>query len=289
RKAAAAELRRSAARGHDPRHELADLTRRLDRSKAYDGAVNVNSVYTTFLDDNNCAAVGQIHAQHGHKSSPGAGYYLGPDRIDEACAVFYGHTPPTSRSGISFHWEPQPVILVSHDGRSANIRTRLFKMRTATSTTGSFFRPMLAGAMYNNQAVLEDGIWRLWDTTIDEEYWGMDSWDEGWAGVEPRDPDAPPPPPRDLIEEYPPDLLLADMGEREQGLWGGTGTFIEWPDIVPMWFNYRNLVSGRVPEHYQSDCAPCGVKPSWSMVHYGYQLPPNGPSNDGVNIPVTPH
>jgi hypothetical protein len=242
-------------------------------------------VYTTFLDDNNCAAMGRIHARFGHKSSPGAGYYQTPARIDEACAVFYGDTPPTSREGISFHWEPQPVILVSHDGRSANIRARLFQPRTSIDNSNAFYRAGLDGGMYNDQAVLEDGIWRVWDTTIDEEYWGMSSWQEGWAGVEPRDPDAPPPPPRDLITQYPPDLLLSDMGERENGLWGGTGTYIVWPDVVPMWFNYRNLVSGRVPPNYQSDCSACGVRPSWSMVHFGYQLPPNGPSIDGVDVP----
>ena len=49
-----------------------------------------------------------------------------------------------------------------------------------------------------------------------------------------------------------------------------------------MWFNHRNLVSGRVPQHYQPDCTPCGIKPSWSMLQAGYQLPPNGPNVDGV-------
>ena len=59
------------------------------------------------------------------------------------------------------------------------------------------------------------------------------------------------------------------MNEREIGYQGGTGTYVAWPDVVPAWFNYRNLVSGRVPQSFQADCTPCGVKPSWSMIHYG--------------------
>ena len=62
---------------------------------------------------------------------------------------------------------------------------------------------------------------------------------------------------------------------------GGTLPYIVWPDILPMWFNYRNPVSGRVPQFYQPDCTPCGMKPSWSMLQQGYQLPPNGPNVDG--------
>jgi hypothetical protein len=51
-----------------------------------------------------------------------------------------------------------------------------------------------------------------------------------------------------------------------------------------MYWNYRNLVSGRVPHDYQPDCTPCGVVPSWSMLHNGYQLPPNGPQSDGTEV-----
>ena len=98
----------------------------------------------------------------------------------------------------------------------------------------------------------------------------------------PRDPNSPPPPPSANIAKYAPDLLLIDMNEREIGFRGGVSPLIVWPDILPMWFNHRNLVTGRVPQSYQPDCTPCGVKPSWSMLRFGYQLPPNGPHVDGV-------
>lgn len=66
------------------------------------------------------------------------------------------------------------------------------------------------------------------------------------------------------------------MGERTEGFEGGAGQYVVSPDIVPMRFGYRNPVSGRVPEHYQPDCAPCEVRPGWSMTEYGYERRPTG-------------
>ena len=53
------------------------------------------------------------------------------------------------------------------------------------------------------------------------------------------------------------------------------GTTVAWPSILPMWFHYRNPVSGRVPERYWPDCVPCIDYPETSMTSHGYLLPPN--------------
>ena len=63
------------------------------------------------------------------------------------------------------------------------------------------------------------------------------------------------------------------MNEREIGFRGGVNPLIVWPDILPMWFNHRNLVTDGFRKDHQPDCTPCGVKPSWSMLQFGYQLP----------------
>ena len=263
----------------DSAPSLAGLTRRLARSHAWDGAENVNNSYGYFFDDLDCPKMGAIHAQQGFKESPFQGFFRTPARITEACFVAWGRTQPALRPSISYHWQPQPVILVSHDGRSARSRARLFQPGTGTNT----FRRGLSGALYNNQFVLENGTWKTWDTTIDEHYW-TSSLTRSWSGAIPRDPSLPPPPPSGNIARYPPDLLLADMNEREIGFRGGTLPYMVWPDILHSWFNHRNLVSGRVPQYYQPDCTPCGVKPSWSMLQAGYQLPPNGPQVDGMEV-----
>ena len=85
------------------------------------------------------------------------------------------------------------------------------------------------------------------------------------------------------MSRYPPDLLLTAMGRRMEGFRGGTGETITWPGILPMWFHYRNPVSGREPERFQPDCPPCGLVPEASMTRHGYLLPPTGPTRDARN------
>ena len=49
------------------------------------------------------------------------------------------------------------------------------------------------------------------------------------------------------------------------------------PLILPMWWHYRNPVSGRTPELFMPDCTPCELAPDMSMTKHGYVLPPAGP------------
>ncbi|OMQ15598.1 hypothetical protein A7K94_0208355 [Modestobacter sp. VKM Ac-2676] len=224
-----------------------------------------------------------VIAVEGNKSSPFAGYYLGRDRILGAATAFYGGSPPADalRARISFHWRTQPVVLVSEDGRSATLRTRLFQPRTAATVTPGF-TGFFSGMYPNDQVVLEDGIWRLWSVTIDESYFASPTWAGGWASAVARPEGAPNPPGSRLLTLFPPDVPLTALGRREEGFRGGTGTTIEWPGILPMWFHYRNPVSGRVPERYWPDCVPCELRPETSMTAHGYQLPPSGPPSGPV-------
>ncbi|MFD2422742.1 nuclear transport factor 2 family protein [Amycolatopsis pigmentata] len=265
--------------------ELADLRRRLARSEAWDGTENVSAAYGFYIDDMQWPEMAGIFAVNGNKSSPFAGYYFGRERILGAANAFYKGSRPADfrRARISYHWRTQPVIMVSHDGRSANLRTRLFQPRTSQTVTPDFTG--FAGGMYpNDQAVLEDGIWRLWSLTIDEHYFNSPTWEGGWAMAEDRPAGSPNPPPSRLLEIYPPDVKLTELGKRQEGFRGGGGTTIDWPGIPPMWFGYRNPVSGRVPELYWPDCVTYRLRPESSMTAHGYQLPPTGPSIDGVDL-----
>ncbi len=256
------------------------LPRRYRRSLAYDGAENVSSAYGYFIDDFQWPQMADIMAVNGNKQSPFAGYYLGRERIRGAATAMWGEPPPL-RAAISFHWRTQPVIHVSPDGRSANLRTRLFQPRTSKDpsvTPNNFYMGGLHGGMYpNDQVVLEDGIWRLWSLTIDEHYFYMPTWTDGWSGVTDPDPNVAPRV-SPLLTRYPPDILITELGRREEGFRGGTGTPIDWPGILPMWFHYRNPVSGREPEHFWPDCVPSELRPDSSMTRHGYQLPPSGPA-----------
>jgi hypothetical protein len=270
--------------------DISDIRRRLLRSEAWDGAENVSSAYGHCLDDFQWPCMSGIFAEKGNKQSPFAGYYFGRDRIAGAATAMYGKTPDPStvmRQRLAIHCRIAPVINVSHDGRSALLRTYLFHPNTAKydpKAAGASRAATLQSGMYpNDQVVLENGIWRLWTVTIDEPYMMMPSWQGGWSA-------AKPPPPgggmraSPLLQRYPPDLLLTDLGRREEGFAGGTGTKIDWPGILPMWFHYRNPVSGREPELYWPDCVPCEVRPEVRLTSNGYQMPPTGPSVDGVEL-----
>jgi hypothetical protein len=270
--------------------DLADVRRRLLRSEAWDGTENVSSAYGNCLDDFQWPCMSGIFAKNGNKQSPFAGYYFGRDRIAGAATAMYGKTPDPStvmRQRLAIHWRIAPVINVSHDGRSALLRTYLFHPNTAKydpAAAGASRAATIQTGMYpNDQVVLEDGIWRLWTVTIDEPYMMMPNWQGGWAASKPPPPGggmrASP-----LLQRYPPDLLLTDLGKREEGFAGGTGTKIDWPGILPMWFHYRNPVSGREPELYWPDCVPCEKRPEVRLTSNGYQMPPTGPSIDGIEL-----
>ncbi|HEY6816715.1 MAG TPA: nuclear transport factor 2 family protein, partial [Croceibacterium sp.] len=265
----------------------------LARSQAYDGTENVSSAYGFYIDDFHWVEMGSIFAKGGNKHSPFAGYYLGRDRVTQAATTMYG-PPPATRAGISFHWRIQPVIHVSHDGRSANLRTRLFQPRTAKPrgpndppATGILAGALFTGMYPNDQTVIEDGIWRLWSLTIDEPYMTTASWQGGWAAVEPVS-SAQAAGQSPLVQRLPPDILMTRLGRRAEHFRGGTGETIAWPGILPMWFHYKNPVSGRVPGLYWPDSVPSLVLPQSRLAVNGYQMPPTGPEIDGIHIELVP-
>jgi SnoaL-like domain len=260
---------------------LAEARRKLARSVAWDGTENVSSAYGYYIDDFQWPQMAGIFAVKGNKQSPFTGYYMGRERIMGAVNATWGPSAPT-RPGISYHWRTQLVINVAEDGRSANLRTRLFQPRTGKEVgkAGDFYGAMFFGGMYpNDQAVLENGVWKLWSLEIDEPYFSTAGWKGGWSGVKPVPPPAPgyKAPPTALATKFPPDIPMDQLGKRAEHFRGGTGQTIEWPGILPMWFNYRNPVSGRVPELYMPDCVPCEVMPESQMTRHGYLMPPTGP------------
>ena len=267
-----------AKRSHADR--LSEARRKLAKSTAWDATVNVNSAYCYYLDDLQWGNMAGVFAELGNKQSPFAGYYLGKERIRMAATIRYGEGSQAPRRGIAFHYTIQPVVLVADDGRSTSSRTYLFEPHTGktVSTSSSIFATDLSSGMYpNNQSVLENGIWRLWTLEIDEPYFTSMGYKGGWSRVPDRDPNAPPTPPSPLVELYPPDILMTDLGVRAEHFVGGTGEEIDWPGILPMWFNYRNPVSGRVPEFYWPGAVPKVVLPQSVLTANGYMEPPTGP------------
>jgi hypothetical protein len=264
------------ARGQPAPIGIAEARRRLSLSTAYDAVENVSSAYTYYLDDYQSQSFGALVAQDGFKMSAFAGYYIGKDRVTEAGVRVWG-TPPTLRDGIHFHWRPQPVIMVAPDGRSANLRVRLFQPRTGKEVggPGAWYGANFMTGMYHDQFVLEDGTWRFWNLSLDEPYVGTVDWKQGWAKAK-DSATAPSGPASALLRgdnAYLPDVPVTALGKRQEHFRGGTGDPLQWPSILPMWFEYTNPVSGRKPEHYQEDCPPCTVRADLRLDHHGYMQP----------------
>jgi len=219
-----------------------------------------------------------VMAKNGFKETPFQGYHVGRDRLIAARVRGPG---PTSQAGISYHWLLQPVVLVSDDGRSATGRFRLFQPRTGKTVgkAGDFFAAQFWGGMYHDRYVLEDGVWRIWELTLDEPYITPVAWKDGvWAKSKdpaPRPPGTPPRPPANNANV---DIPLTALGRREEKFNGGVGEPTPWPAILPMWFTYTNPVSGRVPANHQPDCVLCTLRPDLKLSQNGYQEPPDAPA-----------
>jgi hypothetical protein len=80
-----------------------------------------------------------------------------------------------------------------------------------------------------------------------------------------------------LVAVFKPDVPITELGRLQEHFRGGTGEPWEWPKILPMWWGYKNPVSGRQPELFLPDCVPCGYAPEMSMVKHGYLLPSTDP------------
>ena len=256
---------------------LDEVRRRLARAVAYDGVENISAAYGFFVDDMNSAGWAGTMAEKGFKETPFQGYHIGRDRL---IAARVRGTPPTQQAGISYHWLMQPVVQISDDGRSAIGRFRLFQPRTGKTVgrAGDFFAAQFWGGMYHNRYVLEDGVWRIWELTLDEPYITPVAWQDGvWAKA--KDP-APRPAgaPGGAGNSTNVDVPLTALGRREEHFRGGTGEPLQWPSILPMWFSYTNPVSGRVPENHQPDCVLCALRPELNLERNGYQEPPDLPA-----------
>jgi hypothetical protein len=270
-----------------------DAARRVMMATAYDAAEHVSSSYGFFADDSQWNWLSELFGKAGTKQIPFAGYYKGYERISRGLFLEYGDPIKldATKAGVAFHWRIQPVINVAPDGRSARVRTYLFHPNTSKRSGGTLF-----GAMYpDDHLILEDGIWRLWNLSLDEPYFEMPNWQTGWAGAKERPPAPPRPavapaanapagPPRPqryigaaLVAVFKPDVPITELGKLQEHFRGGTGEPWDWPKILPMWWGYKNPVSGRQPELFLPDCVPCEYAPEMSMVKHGYLLPSTDP------------
>ncbi len=210
---------------------VAETERALAVAGAYDGAENVASAYSYYLDEFRWDDAADLFAANGWKELPYVGIYQGRERIRASMRMLY----PTGGRPAGFfaiHQTMQPVIHVAADGASAKIRLRVLQPRGRVGADGAW----VAG-VYESEAVLEDGVWKL--SAMDLDYTWAAGYRAGWAGAARASADGSPAAAADTREissaadALPPDLPLRGPADAP------------FPRIVDLPFHYDNPVSGR--------------------------------------------
>jgi len=229
---------------------IVDARRRLSHAVAYIAVDNISHALGNDIDDQQWHALGQLFAKDGWRAKAAIAFCVGPDHAEE-CERNYDGVAALPRQAAQGHWLIQPVIDVAPDGTSAKMRHYLLHIDAAPESRG------FSDGMYpNNAAKLEDGVWKLDVMAPDQPYFSSPSFKDGWA----RKASAPLSRPvvKNAVEplrNFPADIPRSSMPLRHHG--SLPGDTIVWPDIKPMWFAYRNPVSGRVPPLYCPDLKTC--------------------------------
>ena len=230
---------------------VAEAARRLSLSVAYIAVDNISHALGNYIDDQQWHSLGLLFAQDGWRAKAAVAFCVGPDHAEE-CERNYDGVAALPRTSASGHWLIQPVIDVAPDGKSAKMRHRLLHIDAAPESRG------FSDGMYpNNAAKLEDGVWKFDVAAPDQPYFSSSGFKDGWArkaaAAQPRRNAT-----KNAVEplrNFPPDVPRTSMPNRHHG--SLPGDMIVWPDIKPMWFAYRNPVSGRLPPLYCPDLKTC--------------------------------
>jgi len=201
----------------------------LARAAAFDGAENISNAYGYFIDEFRWDDTADLFSTDGWKELSYIGTYVGRERVRGSLFGRYGNAG-RGAAFMAIHQKTQPYITVSEDGKRANIRLRLFQFNSTAEGPGSWI-----SGIYENQAVLEDGIWRIHGMDLD--YVWLADYTGGWAAIVPGSSERYRPKPEDVAKN-PPDAPLRGV------------IYAPYPTIAPMGFHFANPVSGRVPATY---------------------------------------
>lgn len=212
---------------HAPLPDMAEIERQLAWASAFDGAENVSNAYGYYIDEFLWRPIGDLFSARGWKELSYVGTYAGNERIYQSLVRRYGgggRFVPNMQE----HQKVMPVVTPSADGRSARIHLYLFQLGTGPQASAAAHN----AGHYENQAVIENGIWKI--EGMDLDYIWRGPYGKGWVTVDPNAANTNAPPPL-LKQQYPPDGELRGPSEPP------------WPEMLPLYLHFRNPVSGREP------------------------------------------
>jgi hypothetical protein len=200
--------------------------RQIEAAAAAVAIDNVSNAFANYVDDFQWESLSKTFTRDGRREAPGVGFYQTPARIFQMQSTRYGPLA-SPRTGIPVHARIQPVIHVAEDGQSAKLRVRLLQFNSALASSGG-----VMGGIYEDQARLEDGVWRLSLVEIDH-YLQTRGYAGAWTNIPEGLGHRMIPNADRLLRDFPPDSPL--VGE----------IYAPYPTIGRMWFHYANPVSGR--------------------------------------------
>jgi hypothetical protein len=202
------------------------LARRIAAAAAKDAIENIACAYGYYIDEFRWHETAALFSERGWKELSYIGTYIGRDRVLGSLIARYGDKGRVSPF-LAIHQKMQPVITVAPDGLTARIHLRLFQIGALPSGPGPFI-----GGVYENEAVLEDGVWKI--SGMDLDYIWFSGYAEGWGKVDPAVARQFAPKPG-AMDHYPPDGPLRGP------------VFSPFPAQETLPFHFRNPVSGRAP------------------------------------------
>lgn len=202
----------------DLKTRIAATRLKIERVEAYDDIENLHSAYGYYLDKNQWDNIADLFAKTDSSMELAQrGIYDGQDRI-RAFLFAFGGPPGPKENRLGHHMQLQPVIHVSEDGKTAHMRVRMMQVMGQAGKAGSW-----GGAIYENTAIKEDGVWKLAHehayNTFNAAYAGGPA--KAASGFLPG-------PNKDTPPDRPPSLV-----------------FKSFPAVIDLPVHYKNPVTGR--------------------------------------------
>jgi hypothetical protein len=207
---------RARAGGLDLAATITAAEQQVGRAKDYHGLVNLTNAYGYYLDKNLWNDLADLFAEDGSMELAQRGAYLGRERVRGFLFAVFGNEGPVE-GRLGNHLQMQPVIHIDPDGDYAQIRSRMMQQLSFGG------RPSMGAAVYENEAVKEDGVWKFKSVHAFNTWTA--SYEDGWARTENRGVPGP-------SQSYPPDLPA-------------TFEFQMFPTVYELPWHYANPVSGR--------------------------------------------
>lgn len=152
--------------------QVRDLELQIRRLKAYDEVENLQSAYGYYVDQSMGDEIADLFDEDATLEILGRGVFIGLPRI-ETYMERLGCCGPAPNVLFN-HMQLQNVIHVAPDGRTANVRARLFVMFGRQGQAGQW-----GTGVYENQFIFDDGVWKYRNEIGYQTFYTF--YDKGWG------------------------------------------------------------------------------------------------------------